>query len=136
MAERIQRKRSKGWKSPSNTVYVGRPTVWGNPFYVRTTLYRDKWQVRHYEELLAEFPTKREAQAEAVRLFEKWFNTEIAEPDSNLHNFRNKYSWKGFTLACAVNMLRGKNLSCWCRADEPCHAEVILRLANDSSDSC
>src|SRR5690606_40288783 len=30
--QRIQRKRTKGWKMPENTVYVGRPTKWGNPF--------------------------------------------------------------------------------------------------------
>lgn len=29
--KRIQRKRTKGWKMPENTVYVGRPTKWGNP---------------------------------------------------------------------------------------------------------
>lgn len=29
---RVQRKRTKGWKMPPNTVYVGRPTRWGNPF--------------------------------------------------------------------------------------------------------
>ncbi|WLB14800.1 DUF4326 domain-containing protein (plasmid) [Bradyrhizobium elkanii] len=32
--QRIQRKRTKGWKMPENTVYVGRPTKWGNPFVV------------------------------------------------------------------------------------------------------
>lgn len=26
--------------------------------------------------------------------------------------------------------LRGKNLACWCRLDQPCHADVILELAN------
>ncbi len=31
---RIQRKRTKGWKMPPNTVYVGRPTKWGNPYKV------------------------------------------------------------------------------------------------------
>lgn len=30
--KRIQRKRTHGWRMPSNTVYVGRPTKWGNPF--------------------------------------------------------------------------------------------------------
>ena len=30
--KRIQRKRTKGWKMPENTKYVGRPTKWGNPF--------------------------------------------------------------------------------------------------------
>jgi hypothetical protein len=29
---RIQRKRTKGWCMPPNTIYVGRPTKWGNPF--------------------------------------------------------------------------------------------------------
>jgi len=32
--QRIQRKRTKGWKMPQDTVYVGRPTKWGNPFVV------------------------------------------------------------------------------------------------------
>lgn len=32
--QRIQRKRTKGWKMPPNTIYVGRPTKWGNPFVV------------------------------------------------------------------------------------------------------
>lgn len=26
--------------------------------------------------------------------------------------------------------LRGKNLACWCRAGKPCHADVLLELAN------
>lgn len=31
---RIQRRRARGWTMPPNTVYVGRPTEWGNPFVV------------------------------------------------------------------------------------------------------
>lgn len=26
--------------------------------------------------------------------------------------------------------LRGKDLACWCRAGEPCHADVLLEIAN------
>lgn len=26
--------------------------------------------------------------------------------------------------------LRGKNLACWCPLDVPCHADVLLELAN------
>lgn len=26
--------------------------------------------------------------------------------------------------------LRGCNLACFCKLDEPCHADVLLRLAN------
>ena len=34
MPKRIQRKRTKGWRMPPNTVYVGRPSKWGNRFTV------------------------------------------------------------------------------------------------------
>jgi hypothetical protein len=27
-------------------------------------------------------------------------------------------------------LLRGKDLACWCKLDEPCHADVLLELAN------
>lgn len=27
--------------------------------------------------------------------------------------------------------LRGRNLACWCREDKPCHADVLMRAAND-----
>ena len=29
-----------------------------------------------------------------------------------------------------VAELRGKNLACWCALDAPCHADVLLELAN------
>ena len=35
-------------------------------------------------------------------------------------------AWKG---RVAID-LRGKNLACWCKPGEPCHADVLLRLAN------
>ncbi|MBI5950208.1 MAG: DUF4326 domain-containing protein [Chloroflexi bacterium] len=131
--QRIQRKRTRSWKMPENTIYVGRPTRFGNPFIVRPSLYGDKYQVAHESDhigAIAEFTTKREAQTEAVRLFEKWFNNSIADIGTELHDFRNKYGWGGFALASVVNVLRGKNLACWCKEDEPCHADVLIRLAN------
>jgi hypothetical protein len=27
-------------------------------------------------------------------------------------------------------LLRGKNLACWCRTDQACHADVLLEMAN------
>jgi hypothetical protein len=27
--------------------------------------------------------------------------------------------------------LRGKRLACYCSHDEPCHADILARLAND-----
>ena len=29
-----------------------------------------------------------------------------------------------------VKTLRGKNLACWCGLDQPCHADVLLEIAN------
>jgi len=29
-----------------------------------------------------------------------------------------------------ITPLRGANLACWCPLDQPCHAEVLLEIAN------
>lgn len=29
-----------------------------------------------------------------------------------------------------IDTLRGKNLACWCPLGQPCHADVLLELAN------
>ena len=29
-----------------------------------------------------------------------------------------------------IEELRGKNLACWCREDQACHADVLLELAD------
>jgi hypothetical protein len=38
-------------------------------------------------------------------------------------------------IEAARQYLRGKNLACWCKLDAPCHADVWIRLANDSSSA-
>ena len=30
--------------------------------------------------------------------------------------------------------LAGKNLACWCPLDQPCHADVLLRIANEGDE--
>lgn len=35
-----------------------------------------------------------------------------------------------FTVAEIRAELAGKNLACWCPLDQPCHADVLLRIAN------
>ena len=40
---RVQTKRTKGWSIPPNTVYVGRPSFWGNPYKAgKTSVSRKK----------------------------------------------------------------------------------------------
>jgi hypothetical protein len=93
MPKRIQRKRTKGWKMPENTVYVGRPTKWGNPYLVN------------------EGGFTRQA---ATELFRKFIDR-----------------CGGYTgLDPIREELRGKDLACWCPLDQPCHADVLLEIAN------
>lgn len=35
-----------------------------------------------------------------------------------------------FSVAEVRRELRGRSLACWCRLDEPCHADVLLEVAN------
>jgi hypothetical protein len=35
----------------------------------------------------------------------------------------------------ALPTLRGKNLACWCALDKPCHADVLLEIANASKET-
>lgn len=45
--KRVQMKRTRGWKKPANTVYVGRPTEWGNPYSISE--YGREAAIDHYE---------------------------------------------------------------------------------------
>ena len=40
--------------------------------------------------------------------------------------FRRNFFYSGLD----ATELRGKDLVCWCPLDEPCHADVLLELAN------
>jgi Domain of unknown function (DUF4326) len=31
-----------------------------------------------------------------------------------------------------IHLLTGRDLACWCPLDQPCHADVLLKRANDS----
>ncbi len=41
MPQRIQRKRTKGWRMPAGAVYVGRGSKWGNPYKIGTCFIAD-----------------------------------------------------------------------------------------------
>lgn len=90
---------------PENTVYVGRPTPWGNPFTVGYRVNRgdEPWSAEKCVEMFrfTTCPTDR------AGIFTDF---ELSEID--------------------LRPLRGKNLACWCPLDQPCHADVLLELAN------
>jgi hypothetical protein len=59
-------KRMKGWRKPANTVYVGRPTKWGNPYRMgpdtdaRTSVARYREWLSGKRRLDIDPPTKAE----------------------------------------------------------------------------
>ena len=99
--KRIQRKRTKGWKMPENTVYVGRPTRFGNPF---------NWQLPICGQ------TPNEAREYAVELYRHFLAEGRGEAYPTDEEIR--------------SALAGKDLACWCPCDQACHADVLLELAN------
>jgi hypothetical protein len=34
------------------------------------------------------------------------------------------------TILADISQLKGKDLMCWCPLDQPCHADILLALAN------
>ena len=56
---RIQRLRRANWTMPANCVYVGRPTIWGNPYHVGKDFTQNQAveQFKKYAEwMLSEYP--------------------------------------------------------------------------------
>ena len=107
MPVRIQCKRMKGWKMPENAVYVGRPTEFGNQFRVGRP-------VDHYGRGF----TVISSAAEAVSLFRQQFDDLSGGIEAKDRRERVR------------SLLKGKDLACWCPLGHPCHADVLLEIAN------
>ncbi len=104
--QRIQLKRTKGWRMPPDTVRVSRGKMlgWGNP--CRVGMFKDY------------------SADDAVRNYRLWIDRDL--------------SVRSFEIAFGIppthekirEALHGKNLACWCPLDQPCHADVLLEIAN------
>lgn len=101
--QRIRMSRAKGWRKPEGAIYVGRPSRWGNPFRVGVP-YTVGPMWRSTE------PVVRDP-AHAVRLYRAWLFHQRRSED-------------------LIPELRGHDLACWCPLDQPCHADVLLEMAN------
>ena len=102
--QRIQLSRRKGWRMPANTVKVDRTTKWGNPFVPGKPVPHG--------------PMKGQVVQDKRHAFVL---------------FRSFAPLYPALVSAAKTELRGKNLACWCRPGEPCHADVLLELANKES---
>lgn len=56
----------------------------------------------------------------------------VAESVAMFRSWMTRPGTVGWELsACVRRDLRGKNLGCWCKPGSPCHADVLLEIAND-----
>jgi hypothetical protein len=119
MPERIQLRRTKGWRMPANTIRVSRPGPWGNP-----------WRGQH-----------------AVKAFRDWLETgaiywptttELLSDNATVGPCRltatKEMTERRKVLLARLPELRGRNLGCWCPLGKECHAEVLLELANRNEE--
>lgn len=109
---RIQRKRTKGWRLPPNTVCINRPSKFGNPF---------RWQ--DLMELNREL-SKGEARAICVQYFYEWLDGDNSQ-------------WQGASSEQARDLilknlheLKDKNIACYCPTAAVCHGDPLRRIAN------
>jgi hypothetical protein len=58
------------------------------------------------------------------------FRVEVAGRQLAVDMYRNYVLGDPILLAAIRSELRGRDLACWCRPGEPCHADVLLELAN------
>lgn len=121
--KRIQRKRTKGWRMPEGTIYVGRPTDYGNPFVAGQ-------QFQNLGLWIAVYGVMTDKQ------IEDWYSARGISVDSAekaVSLFRDYANWRINVAAGGkewIEKLSGHDLVCWCPLDQPCHADVLIELAN------
>ena len=101
--QRIQRKRVKNWRMPTDTIYIGHPGPFGNPYYID-----DRCQ--HLS----------------------WFKADLVKERNARNGPTSEHRWAihFWKMARLLPTLRGKNLACWCPLDQPCHGDILLEIAN------
>lgn len=148
---RVQRKRTKGWRMPEGAVYVGRGSRWGNPYRIGDAQLRfprvdgtESWQ---FEGRLHKRSGEKHAfhhgdytiRPDGSKLYRvTWHDVRDATREECVSMFREyvtgepdmlEYRHKSRAEEIRAE-LAGKDLACWCPLDKPCHADVLLELAN------
>lgn len=130
--KRIQRRRTKGWKMPENCVCVTRPGKFGNPY----------WHI-------AKFHGPEKA-VEAFRMTATGVWNPTIMNQYPISYYDDHCEWLKSIVMHPLDFITcelcGKDLACWCALCEnhkdglplgekcsdcaPCHADVLLELAN------
>lgn len=114
--QRVQRSRRRGHSQPEGVIYVGRPTLWGNPFehrrwgHAKATILHQNWL---------------DGRLGALTLERMGFCPNEIEA---LERLRARVLTQMHTLA-------DHDLSCWCPlSSDWCHAATLLRMAPIHAD--
>lgn len=149
---RLQLSRRKGFDLQAasravnglDAVNVARPGRWGNPFDFRPSVFC--WAANHF----GERADRAGRVAASIKAFHQWLADREAHPsrvlvESNFALTASRPGEKAVDISPRarvrpthpapmrgeiVSALRGKNLACWCKPGAPCHADVLLELAN------
>jgi hypothetical protein len=143
---RIQLSRRKGFDLQAlsratnclDAVVIARPGKWGNPFDFRKS--ECCWAALSFG-CRGDRLGRQEA---SVRAFRMWIDPPYGrriikfEEQSYFEGPRGKRANVGPAVRAGeapakdeiISVLRGKNLACWCKPGEPCHADVLLEIAN------
>jgi hypothetical protein len=113
--ERVQLSRRKGYRKPDGAIVVARPTRWGNPFTAANILAND------------EAVDIEDARDEAADYYRLWLTTPVRVEENDA--FIDRRAW----VLDHLHELAGRDLACWCPLDQPCHADILLALANDET---
>lgn len=123
MPNRIQRRRTRGWRKPENAVIVSRPSRYGNPFTIQDAID-------------AEMPDPRRT---AVINFAEWLRVGT-QGDWYEQTYRlGRQTIDRRVILDGLADLRGRDLACTCPLPEPgqpdvCHGAILLALANSDGD--
>ncbi len=128
---RIQRKRTKGWRMPANTLYVGRGSIWGNPFRVGVPVTNSALALVTFD-----------LDAFSYRKFQESGGYPVPNIQTSLNFYKKWLKWRLIAGmgkdkgSERIKELRGKNLACWCPLVDkdgkkvPCHGDVLLEIVN------
>lgn len=121
---------------PANTVKVDRSTRWGNPFNFRAPDHC--WTALIYG-CKGNPAGRHEASVVAFRQWLTGGNAVAIQASFGAGDGERVMTFASSPvvdvpaprpLADIAAELRGKNLACWCKPGAPCHADVLIELAN------
>lgn len=129
---RLQLSRAKGFNLQALSIStnelaaikVDRGSPFGNHYRVDRARYAsdDPWIVGERGTIIAQFASKAQAIENAVHRFE----ADVTQTGPHNHRLIEPVP----TPVDIIKALRGRNLACWCEPSSPCHADVLLRVAN------